>query len=202
MLRVVDERAPGGRKVAVCVDVRSTVVNLALTHIADEAGWARCSDEPTCDCLAVSDRCAPEGEPALDVLVVRDEPAACQEAVAAVMAGRARSIVLWDEPESLGVVLAALGREAVLIPERALDLARRAPQVTDRQREALRLLAAGVSSRCIALALHRSLSTTKRDIAELLAAFDVPNRTALVRRAVDLGFIRSVRETVPGGVAD
>lgn len=199
---MVDEGAPGGRKVAVCVDVRSTVVHLALTHIAEEAGWARCTDQQPCDCLAVSDRCPPEGEPALDVLVVRDEPAACQKAIAAVVAGRARSVVLWDEPESLGSVLTALGREAVLIPERVLDLARRAPEVTERQQEALRLLAAGVSSRCIALALHRSLSTTKRDIAEMLAAFDVPNRTALVRRAVDLGFIRTVREAVPGGVAD
>ena len=101
----------------------------------------------------------------------------------------ARSLVLWDEPETLASAVGLLHRGATYVPERVLQLAQNAPRLTARQRRTLRLLAAGRTNREIALGLHQSPSTTKRDIADLLDIFDVANRAALMSTANRLGFL-------------
>jgi DNA-binding CsgD family transcriptional regulator len=186
MLTQADTAPPSATRF-VSVDVCSVVVRLALIYVAESAGWTHRAGPSS---LAVSDRC-PCDRP-IDVLVVRDEPAACQAATAAVMTGRARSVLLWNEPETLTATLDALCADAAVIPQRAIGLAQCAPQLSGRQKDTLRLLAMGRSSQSIANALSQSQSTTKRDIADLLSIFDAPNRTALVGRATQLGFIRSL----------
>ena len=169
------------------LEVSSVVVRLALLHVAEQAGWQRCGHEDRCRCVVVTDR-PPTGY-ARHVLVVRDVPADCQAGLDAVMEGRACSVVLWDEPETLATVFEALEHESVLVPRRVVELASSAPRLTPRQRSTLRLVSIGRSNDGIAAALHQSISTAKRDIAELFELFDAPNRAALICSASALGFV-------------
>jgi len=175
------------------IDVSSTVVRLALLYVAHDSGWDECPDhDASCGCITVSDR-VPAQPGRVDVLVVRDEPAACQDGVRAALDGRVGAIVLWNAPEDLRLACEGLEAGLTVIPRRVIDLGAMAPRLTQRQRETLKLLARGTSSHGIAGALRQSESTAKRDIAELLHVFDVPNRTALVSSAASLGFVRSPR---------
>ena len=173
---------------SVRIEVASTVVRLALRFVVAERGWADCEHTGACGCRTVRDR-IPSGGGVLDVLVVRDEPAACQDALNAAIGARVRSVVLWHEPEGLAAALDGLESDMTVIPTRVVELAALAPRLSERQRETLRLLAKGSSSTQVAAALCQSESTAKRDVAELLALFDVPNRTALVSSAAALGFV-------------
>jgi DNA-binding CsgD family transcriptional regulator len=186
------------------IDIGSTVVRLALRFVVAERGWAECGHEGRCGCVTVSDR-LPAGAAPLDVLIVRDEPAACQDAIEAAVAARVRAVVLWNEPEGLAAACEGLGSRMAMIPHRVLELGALAPRLTQRQRDTLRLLAKGSSSTLIAGALCQSESTAKRDIADLLQVFDVPNRTALVSSAASLGFVpapQSLRCPRPGAAPE
>jgi DNA-binding NarL/FixJ family response regulator len=170
------------------LDLSSSVVRLALRYVTEDSGWHLCgSHMEGCPCLLVADR-AIEGV-RTDVLVVRDDAARCQDGLDAILDGRARALVLWDEPETLISAVDLLQRGASYVPERVLRLAQGAPRLTPRQRRTLRLLSAGRSNREIAVGLHQSQSTTKRDIAELLEIFDVANRASLMTCANRLGFL-------------
>ena len=176
-------------RVELRVEVESAVVRLALRYVTEDCGWHLCHTHPSgCECLLVADRTTAQGR-RTDVLIVRDDVAACQGALDAVLAGRARSLVLWDDPEALASAVELLHRGATYVPERVLHLAQNAPRLTVRQRRTLRLLAAGRTNREIAQGLHQSPSTTKRDIADLLEIFDVANRAALMSTANRLGFL-------------
>ncbi len=169
------------------IDVASIVVRLALSYVAEDRGWGVC-DHISCRCVRISDsiRCETDR---VDVLVIRDDPAACQDALDAVLAGRARSVVLWDEPETLTATVEALRQGAAVVPERVIALAQDVPRLSQRHRQTLRLVAAGRSNPEIARVLHQSASTTKRDIAELFQVFDAPNRASLMSIANRLGFL-------------
>ena len=192
MLAAVEDERPVVSRLGVRVDVSSSVVRLALLYVVDQLGRARCLDIEVCDCIRISDRVGDVTE-VIDVLVTRDQPVACQEAIGAVLQGQARALVLWNEPESLLMTLESLEHGASLIPSRAIELSLSAPRLSQRHKDTLRHLAAGRSSRGIALAMRESESTVKRDIAELLDLFDVANRTALVGAATRLGFIQTTR---------
>ena len=171
------------------LEVSSRVVRLALRYVAEDAGWRLCGGHPpTCPCCLVADHATAVG-PRVDVLVVRDDVASCQDALDLMLSGRARSLVLWDEPEALTSAVELLRSGATYVPERVLCLAQHAPRLTRRQRRTLQLVAAGRSNREIALGLHQSQSTTKRDIAALLEIFDVTNRASLMSTANRLGFL-------------
>jgi DNA-binding CsgD family transcriptional regulator len=173
---------------SVRIDVGSTVVRLALLYVAGEGGWTVCEHEGPCRCHRISDRLpAPPG--CLDVAVVNPEPAPCQDAIEATLAGRVRAVVLASEPEGLTAACAGLADRLTVIPTQVIELGALAPRLSDRQRATLRLLAKGASSTSIAGALRQSESTAKRDIAELLQLFDAPNRAALVSSAAALGFV-------------
>ncbi len=169
----------------VAIDVASVVVRLALLHVAEEAGWYPCRHHDSCDCVRISDHVSGGRL----VLVVRDRAAECQQALEAVTTGQARAVVLWDEPETLLAAFEALCHDACLVPRRVVDLAASAPRLTQRQHATLRMLALGRSNRLIATAHHQSLSTAKRDIADLFELFDVTNRAALTSAASSLGFV-------------
>ncbi len=185
---------PGVRH-PVQVEVGVVVVQLALLYVIESNGWERCPHTTQCDCHVVADSEPRQHAPPIDVLVVRDAPAACQAGLECVVSGRASSLVLWDAPESLQLALEGLCQGNAVIPRRVIDLARAAPRLTRRQRDTLRLLALGRSSRVIAEALHQSESTTKRDISELLQLFDAPNRAAMISAASGLGFLAPVGAT-------
>jgi DNA-binding CsgD family transcriptional regulator len=168
--------------------VESVVVRLALLHVAERAGWHTCRHSNDSHVVRVTDGALGENDRE-QVLVVRDTPADCQRALEAVVEGRTSAVVLWNDPETLDTVLGAVGSATVLVPHRVIDLATAAPGLTTRQRSTLHLLAMGRSNQAIAAAQMQSVSTTKRDIAELFVLFDVSTRTALTRAAARLGFI-------------
>jgi DNA-binding NarL/FixJ family response regulator len=171
----------------IAIEVSSVVVRLALLHVTEEVGWCPCRHPAPCPCVRVTDDAVRSG-PA-PILVVRDRAAECLEALRALTDGRVRALVLWDEPETLVAALEALGHDACLVPRRVIELAASAPRLSHRQRATLRMLALGRSNRLIASAQQQSLSTAKRDIAELFDLFDVTNRAALTSAASSLGFV-------------
>lgn len=184
----VSTSAPGlPRTCSLRIDVRSVLVRLALTYVAEEQGWVVCRDESDRDCLHVADSCSANGP--IDVLVIRDKPSDCQRALDAVLSGAARAVVLWDDPTNLATAIDALRLGSAMIPARVIELAQEAPRLTPRQRQTLRLVAAGRSNGEISSCLHQSSSTTKRDIAELLETFDAVNRACLTTTATRLGFL-------------
>lgn len=190
MLITSPETAQTDPALRVRIEVSSVVVRLALCYVSRERGWrvyaGQGHDRP---CVWVSDRNQPNGGARVDVLITKDDPASCQGALDAVLAGTARSVVLWDEPESLVSTIEAMRHGSAVVPERVIGLALDAPRLNERQRKTLRLVAAGRSNSEIALGLYQSSSTTKRDIAELLKVFDVANRAALMAVANRLGFL-------------
>lgn len=189
MLTAAPDRADAGIRLAVRIEVASVVVRLALSYVSEERGWRVCQrDHECCRCLVVTDR-PPDQGGSVDVLVSRDTPSDCQQALDAVWGGAVRAVVLWDEPESLAPALEALAQRATIIPERVIQLAHDAPRLSARQRRTLRLVGAGRTNAEISAALHQSSSTTKRDIAELLETFDTANRAGLMTTAGRLGFL-------------
>lgn len=171
------------------IEVTSVVVRLALTFVSREQGWTVCDEmRDDCRCLRVTDRVGRDSR-RVDVLVTQDSPHRCQEALDAVLGGTARSVVLWDEPGALAATVDALQQGSSVIPERVIQLAQEAPQLTDRQRQTLQLVSAGRSNADISKLLCQSASTTKRDLAELLDLFDASNRAGLSAAASRLGYI-------------
>lgn len=180
-----DTAAPG----LVQIDVTSQVVRLALSYIAEDGGWMLCTNHhDQCRCVRVVDnvRRDPDGA---QIVVVRDTPSDCQDALDAILAGAARAVVLWDEPEALRHAITVACNGSAFIPGRVIELAHDAPRISARQRRTLKLVAAGRSNGEIASALHQSLSTTKRDIAELMSLLDAANRAALTTTAARLGYV-------------
>ncbi len=172
------------------IDVSSQVVRLALSYVVTDGGWALCTaHHDHCRCVRVVDNSRRRAHDRAEIVVVRDTPNDCQDALDAILAGTTRAIVLWDEPETLQDAIVAAGNGAALIPSRVLQLAHDAPRISARQRRTLKLVAAGRSNREIASALHQSLSTTKRDIAELMTVLDAANRAALTTTAARLGYL-------------
>jgi DNA-binding NarL/FixJ family response regulator len=171
------------------IEVTSVVVRLALSYVSRERGWTICDEaHDGCGCIRVADRVGRDDR-RVDVLVTQDSPRHCQEALAAVLRGEARSVVLWDEPASLTATVDALQQGSSVIPERVIVLAQEAPQLNERQRRTLQLVSAGRSNADISRALCQSPSTTKRDLAELLELFDAKNRAGLSAAASRLGYV-------------
>jgi DNA-binding NarL/FixJ family response regulator len=175
------------RERVVHLDVNDTTLRLALSFVAEDAGWRRGGeDEPH---LTVSDRLqnACRQHP-VDVLVVRAEPAACQAAVHAVAEGRARAVVAADDPERLPAALDAAAAGFVLMAQSIVAIANLAPVLGERLVATLRLVASGLSNPAIARRLHESESTAKRDVAELVRLLDVSSRAEVSEAANRLGF--------------
>lgn len=63
------------------------------------------------------------------------------------------------------------------------------PQLTDRERQLLKLLAQGMTNKEIGQALFFSASTAKQGIHELMEKLGVTSRTAVVARAHQLGLL-------------
>ena len=74
-------------------------------------------------------------------------------------------------------------------PATPVDLARDTNGLTPREVEVLRLVSTGLSNHAIAEQLCISEHTVHRHIANLLAKFDVPSRSAAVAHAARLGLI-------------
>jgi DNA-binding NarL/FixJ family response regulator len=156
-------------------------------RVAEEAGWYQCDHRDSCGCVVVTDRL--DHPATAKILVVREQPAQCQDALSAVTSGRARAVLMWDGPEDLLGVLEVLHHDALFLPRRLVELASSGPALTSRQRSTLRLMALGRSNHAIATTHCQSLSTAKRDIAELFALFDVSNRSSLLTAANACGFV-------------
>ena len=125
------------------------------------------------------------GDPAADVL-------------AAVRAGASGYLVSADDPEALAdAVRRTAAGEAVFSPglaEVVLEEYGRPPdptqsRLTAREADVLRLVVEGLTARQIAARLVLSPRTVEHHIQRVLRRLGVPNRAALVRRAVENGLV-------------
>ncbi|MDP1820459.1 MAG: LuxR C-terminal-related transcriptional regulator [Acidimicrobiales bacterium] len=170
------------------VDVRPDALRLALLHVVEEAGWTTVL-RATDDAARVSDRVPrPSPGPPLDVLVVPPTARASRRALDAFAAGVVRSIVLTTVPTDLTVALALVRRGVHALPATIMADAHRWPALRPRLERTLHLVLRGRSNADIARSTHQSEATVKRDVADLLRAFDVRNRVALAATVIELGY--------------
>jgi DNA-binding CsgD family transcriptional regulator len=71
----------------------------------------------------------------------------------------------------------------------AVLVSRQLPNLTERQRRVLELIAAGLSSREIASRLWVSIKDIDFHVSSLIRKFEATNRTGMVSRAFVLGYI-------------
>jgi DNA-binding NarL/FixJ family response regulator len=82
------------------------------------------------------------------------------------------------------------GVESLLLIARSHGHAMRAEQLTEREREILRLLAAGWTNREIGAELGLTVGTVKNHVARILEKLDVSDRTQAAVRGVELGLAK------------
>ncbi|MEY2423029.1 MAG: hypothetical protein QOI95_3096 [Acidimicrobiaceae bacterium] len=180
--------ADSDRRVGVVhLDVSDTTLRLALSFVAEDAGWTRGS-ATNADVIVTDQLHNATPDHPVGVLVVIPEPARCQAGVRAVIHGQAHALMSADDPEQLPTALdAAIGGYA-LMPTRLVDAANQVPPLDDRLLRTLLLVSARNSNASIARALHESESTAKRDVATLMRLFSVATRAELGEAATRLGF--------------
>ena len=115
--------------------------------------------------------------------------------VSAIEAGAVGYLLKDATPDALGAGVEAAARgEAVFAPAVAGRLARRvvAPptELTEREREALALVAEGLSNRQVAKRLFLSEATVKTHLVHVFEKLGVDNRTAAVAAARASGVLR------------
>ena len=123
----------------------------------------------------------------------------------AIRAGAAGYLLKTASPaELIGAIRGTLGGESPVDQELVMRLVRqlageigrgkerRAParaSLTAREIEVLELLATGQTNRQIAIELHLSLSTVKRNLERIISKLGVSDRTQAAVKAVELGLI-------------
>jgi two-component system NarL family response regulator len=105
----------------------------------------------------------------------------------------ARAYVLKDAPpdELLDVIRNVSQGRRYIAPEVAAKLAERVtgPDLTDRERDVLRLMAGGYSNREIADVLDTAEGTVKNQVSSILGKLGVRDRTRAVLKAIETGVI-------------
>lgn len=122
-----------------------------------------------------------------DVLLVPASSAACDEAVAAIVAGTAEVVLVDDEAELLPVAMAAVEAGFAVVSRRVVDGAAAMPPLSDHDRGLLHLVGAGASNRAVAEALGTSVGSVKAATVRLARDLSVDGRAGLVELAKSLG---------------
>jgi DNA-binding NarL/FixJ family response regulator len=125
---------------------------------------------------------------ARSLLLCGARPLACSEAMKFLVSGRVGAVLAEDRLDSLSAALDALHNGRSLLTADFLERVRRVPSLHARQREVLARRLHGESTSKIAVELHVSLATIKRDVARLHDLFEVTSPAELVRVALQLGF--------------
>lgn len=63
------------------------------------------------------------------------------------------------------------------------------PDISEKEREVLRLMASGYSNKEISEATFKSHGTVKNQVSAILAKLDVRDRTRAVLKAIEIGII-------------
>ena len=171
---------------AVYLDVRDAGTCLALLHACEHAGWSRCTTAIP-RAAVVADQLGTDGHRPVDALVVEPTPAASRVAVDAFTAGRVLAVVAANEPHTLPRALELARAGYGIVPRSVVEAAERLPTIPPRLDRVLQLVLRGRTNAAISRTLAQSLSSTKRDISQLLQLFDAPNRSVLVATAMRLG---------------
>ena len=169
------------------LDVGDVTLRIAVGHVVQHAGYRVLEAGGHADSLVTDDPGVRAGaEPV--VVVVTPIAAHCLAALRAVLDGRASAVVCADDPERLPVALDALLGGWTVVERRAIEIAGDAPRLDERRTVVLQLVLRGHTNQQLAARLAQSVSTVKRDVAELFALFDATNRLELAANARALGF--------------
>jgi DNA-binding NarL/FixJ family response regulator len=179
-IRLIGEAADGEQAIALVRTERPDVLLLDMRM-------------PKADGLAVIQALGDDLVPTLVLTTFDDEHAAL-----ALMAAGARGFLLKDVTlerlvEAIRVIA---GGGTVLRPglsERVASQLRgpssQGPEITERERDVLRLLAAGYSNREIGRALFVAEGTVKNHVSNILTKLGVRDRTRAVLKALELGYV-------------
>jgi DNA-binding NarL/FixJ family response regulator len=179
-LLVVGEAADGDTAVRLAGELRADVVlmDLRMPGVDGAAATARITALPSA--------------PRVLVLTTYDSDADITRAMAAGAIGYVLKDIRRDA--LLHAVRACARGEAVLAPSVATTLVRRQhavrpPELSERERAVLALVATGATNRDIASALAVSEATVKTYLTRVFAKLDVGDRTAAVTAALARGLI-------------
>jgi DNA-binding NarL/FixJ family response regulator len=179
-IELIGEAADGEQAIALVRSARPDVLLLDMRM-------------PKADGLAVIQALGADLVPTLVLTTFDDEHAAL-----ALMAAGARGFLLKDVTlerlvEAIRVIA---GGGTVLRPglsERVASQLRApssdGPEITERERDVLRLLAAGYSNREIGRALFVAEGTVKNHVSNILTKLGVRDRTRAVLKALELGYV-------------
>jgi DNA-binding NarL/FixJ family response regulator len=181
-ITLVGDAADGEAAIALVVEQRPDVLLLDMRM-------------PKADGLAVITALAARGclVPTLVLTTFDDEHAALE-----LMAAGARGFLLKDVTldRLVEAVRVIAGGGTVLRPglsDRVANQLRSSescgPEITAREREVLRLLAAGYSNREIGRALFVAEGTVKNHVSNILTKLGVRDRTRAVLKALELGYV-------------
>jgi DNA-binding NarL/FixJ family response regulator len=143
-------------------------------------------------------------------IVISDSPADCTPSTIVVVDPHKPGMVQWVSAairqDSLGgavtidrlerdlpAVLDAVSAGLLAFSPGLLTELDRAATLSRRQERILHLVALGLSNAAVAERLRISRSTVKREVSHLLVIFSCANRSQLVARAAEQGFLRSAR---------
>ena len=179
-IELIGEAADGEQAIALVRSARPDVLLLDMRM-------------PKADGLAVIQALGADLVPTLVLTTFDDEHAAL-----ALMAAGARGFLLKDVTleRLVDAIRVIAGGGTVLRPglsERVASQLRApsadGPDITERERDVLRLLAAGYSNREIGRALFVAEGTVKNHVSNILTKLGVRDRTRAVLKALELGYV-------------
>jgi DNA-binding NarL/FixJ family response regulator len=97
-------------------------------------------------------------------------------------------VLCADDPERLPTALDAVADGWTTVDRRAVEIAGEAPRLDARRSYVLQQILRGSTNQQLATRTTQSVSTVKRDIAELFEAFGASSRLELAANARALGF--------------
>jgi DNA-binding NarL/FixJ family response regulator len=168
------------------IDLEDSSVRFALCYAVERAGWIR-TRRGGAGVASIADRVSDAADEPIDVLVVPPTPAASRGAMDAFARGAARAVIAATDPAAVPRALEAVRLGLCTVSQSVAVAARDFPSLTPRLERTLLLVLRGRRNKEIARDLRLSEATVKRDLAELLHRFGVPNRVTLVATALRLG---------------
>jgi DNA-binding CsgD family transcriptional regulator len=179
-----------GQPMIVSIDVNDANLYDLVLSVLTQVGARLTTGPPTHVLTDKVEYAHKRRDDATHVFVISENVRVAQLCFGAVTAGHAQGIVNTIAIARLPAVLAAAASGFACVPSNLIERISTTPTLTERQYRVLEGVSAGLTNQTIAWRCGVSVSTVKREIAEVLRALGVASRTQLATKAVELGLVQ------------